>query len=144
MKITDDELAEKLLEDISQRQKRITDLRWAGAPEVGIIYKLYGKLFIDSTPISEAEDYGDFKNHPGDHYRYWKSLSSVVPELGQYEYDRFPRGRAVYNKKKKQFYLYLDRCIMNEKSKILAEMHLPAKTIVSRDIHYQCSKCEYE
>jgi hypothetical protein len=134
-----------LIKQIAARQKRVARLRYAGFPEVGIIFDINGKLFIDSTPYTEAEDYGDFVNHPYDHERYFRSLRGILPDLRGVDYDFFPRGRAVYNKKTRTFYLYLDRCLMPRKSEVMELMHLPyEKTIVSRDIHYQCNVCEYD
>jgi hypothetical protein len=37
------------------------------APEVGIIYLVGDKLFIDSTPINRAGSYGDHLIHERDH-----------------------------------------------------------------------------
>ena len=45
---------------------------------VGIFWVIGGKLVIDSTPLSNAEDYGAFEIHPGDHCSVWRSFSEAV------------------------------------------------------------------
>jgi hypothetical protein len=42
-------------------------------PQVGIFWLVNGNLFIDGTPLSNSEDYGDFKMHPA---AIWKSGNS--------------------------------------------------------------------
>jgi hypothetical protein len=42
-------------------------------PQVGIFWLVDGKPIIDSTPLSEAEDYDDFQTHPRSHLDVWGS-----------------------------------------------------------------------
>jgi hypothetical protein len=46
----------------------------AAEPQVGMFWLVDGKMVMDSTALSMAEDYGDFKVHPGDHCSVWKKL----------------------------------------------------------------------
>jgi hypothetical protein len=113
-------------------------------PKVGIIFLVGHKLLIDATPVSDAEDYGEFKIHDLGHDRYWDRLvkKSVVPGS---DYEEYPRGRVVFNKKTHQHTLYLDRCILKKLGvvkKIMSEMSLPPNnTKISRDEHYRCPGC---
>jgi hypothetical protein len=57
-----------------------------------------------------------------------------------FEYEEWPRGRIVFDQKKKLFILYADRKLMlpDAISKIQARFALsPDKTIVETDFHYQ-------
>ena len=87
-----------------------------GIPQVGIIYVINGDVLIDSSPYNDAEDCGDFTNHRLDHRAWWHGIVSVRPDLKKYDYAHFPRGRVVYNKVDKKFYLYLDKKIISDKS----------------------------
>jgi len=80
----------KLLEAIHAKQKETRKLREAGMPQVGIIYvidpsmvdpesKEEKVLFLSTTPLKEAPDYGKFKIHERvDHYEYWDVLLQGV------------------------------------------------------------------
>jgi hypothetical protein len=114
-------------------------------PHVGIFWLLNGKLTIDSTPVGEAEPYGDHLTHPRSHVDVWGQwrLGGKVPS--ESEYEEFPRGRVMYNTKTQRFTLLADRCILRDKgvvSRIMSELHLPSKnTDKGTDAHYLCSAC---
>jgi hypothetical protein len=61
------------------------------------------------------------------------------------EYDDYPRGRVAYNTKTEKYLLFLDRCILKNKSfvnKIISGLNLPPKrTEVDTDSHYECAGC---
>ncbi len=102
------------------------------------------KLLVVSVPVSEGENYGDFKNYPGGHPGYWTELQRAGAVPGDSEYEEHPRGRVVLNRKTGQYSLYLDRCILarqNLVSRIISELRLPGETIVATDAHYRCVKC---
>jgi hypothetical protein len=113
-------------------------------PQVGIVYLVGDKLWIDSTPVAEAGSYGDFAIHEHDHISYWAELvkSGKVPSS---EYEEFPRGRVSCDTKIGQFTLLADRCILGKKSlvrKILSRMNLPVGgTKTDTDSHYRCYRC---
>ena len=43
-------------------------------PNVGILFLVGDKLFIDSTPLSQAGHYGDHLIHERGHDEYWSQL----------------------------------------------------------------------
>lgn len=115
---------------------------------VGIFWLVEGRLIIDSTPLSEAEPYGDCLTHCNGHIDYWteQQLLGELP-LGV-EYEEHPRGRVVFNSKTQRFSLYADRCILRRKSvvkQIMKAMCLPESLTEvctdGREGHYRCSEC---
>ncbi|HXN18460.1 MAG TPA: hypothetical protein VN875_09035 [Candidatus Binatus sp.] len=114
------------------------------APEVGIIYLVGKKLWIYSTPVARAMNFGGNLIHKRDHQRYWEQLvkRGDGPDTGD---DRYPRGRVSYNGGSGKFTLLADRCILGKKSlvsKILSRMNLPVGgTKLDRDSHYRCYRC---
>ena len=69
--------------------------------------------------------------------------TGVVPPDS--EYDDYPRGREAYNTKTGGYSLFLDRCILKNKSvvnKIMSELNLPTKrTEMDTDSQYRCPNC---
>ncbi len=113
-------------------------------PRVGIFWFLHEKLLFDATPISQAEDYGDFRVHHGDHISVWATLQMAKAVPAEMEYEEAPRGRIVYHVQDHRFTLFADPCILRQKRLVTAikkEMHLPHNTATSTDSHYQCFRC---
>jgi hypothetical protein len=112
---------------------------------VGIFWLYEGKLIIDSTPLSEAEPYGDSLGHATGHIDYWSALQErgVVPP--DVEYEEPPRGRVGYDKREEQFFIRADNCILLRPElveRIMGKLNLPPdKTSVGGDEHYRCAKC---
>jgi hypothetical protein len=121
---------------ISERRKQ--------EPQVGIFWVVKGNLLTDSTPLSQAEAYGDQLTHPRGHIEVWEQFQQkglVFPEM---EYEEHPRGRVMYNTKTKRFLLLADRCILRDEKvvgKIIAELMLPTNIEIGTDEHYRCSDC---
>jgi hypothetical protein len=116
-------------------------------PHVGIFWVLNDKLLIDSTPLSEAEAYGDHLTHSRSHLAVWTLFqrNGTVPR--EVEYEEPPRGRVMYNMKTQQFILLADRCILQEKGLvkwIMSALSLKKTTKTGTDEHYQCSRCLQE
>ena len=113
-------------------------------PEVGIVYWVGRKLWIDSTPVADAGRLGQFRIHERDHYQYWAQLVASGDVPGD-EYEEHPRGRVAYDTKSGEFTLLADRCILRKKrlvSEILSRMNLPARgTKIDADAHYRCYHC---
>jgi hypothetical protein len=113
-------------------------------PHVGIFWLVRGKLLIDSSALSGAEGYGDFKIHSRGHAEVWEQFQQrglVFPEM---EYEESPRGRVMFNAKTQQFTLLADICILRDKDlvrTIMAELKLPSHTETKTDEHYRCSRC---
>ncbi|HZL52284.1 MAG TPA: hypothetical protein VFC37_15180 [Terracidiphilus sp.] len=102
------------------------------------------RLVIDTTPLSEAGDYGDFKIHDGDHVTLWTEMERRGEVLRGSAYEESPRGRVNFNIKTQRFNLYADACILRKKNvvrKLMSAMHLPDDTALSTDAHYRCSRC---
>jgi hypothetical protein len=106
-----------------------------------------GKLVIDSTPLNEAERYGDFLNHPKGHDEVWERLQRLGKVPADIPYEECPRGRVVFGTKSESFILYADKCILNRQdliAQIEAALHLPlGKTKEDSDPHYCCFTCLY-
>jgi hypothetical protein len=58
-------------------------------PHVGIFWVTNDKLLLDTTTLSEAEDYGDFKIHPRSHADVWGQFQQrgSAPREMEYEGD---------------------------------------------------------
>ena len=114
-------------------------------PMVGIFWVMGGKLILDTTPVSQAEKYGEAKTHPWGHLQHWTELQRIGAMSPDIEYDDPPRGRAVYFPRDEKFVVYADRCILARKCflrQIMAEMNLPpSRTKTSSDEHYRCLRC---
>ena len=113
-------------------------------PCVGIFWLYHGKLITDSTPLSEAEPYGDSLGHAAGHIDHWTALQERGAVPIEVEYEQPPRGRVGYNAKKKEFSLLADQCIIEDAGavqKIIAAFHLPGDTEPMPDIHYRCTRC---
>jgi hypothetical protein len=115
---------------------------------VGIFWMMDARLIIKASPLNEAEPYGDCLSHRNSHIDYWTEQQRLGAVPRDVEYEEYPRGRVVYNRKIQRFTLYADRCILKEESvidQIMKAMHLPAKqTDVTTDGpegHYKCSRC---
>ena len=113
-------------------------------PRVGIFWLVDKRLSIDTTPLSEAGKYGDFKIYDGDHVTLWAEMEKrgEVPRGSAYE--EHPRGRTNFNTKTQKFTLFADACILRRKNvvkRLLRLMYLPDDTALSTDEHYRCSRC---
>lgn len=115
-------------------------------PEVGIFFVHNGRLFIDGTPVSEGQPYGDFKGHATGHPAFWRSLqrNSIVPT--DVEYDEVARGRVGFSIKERRFYVFVDVCIKKNRrmmNRIKRELNLPSIDTLPPmlDLHYRCPGC---
>ena len=111
---------------------------------MGIVWLVGRRLIFDSTPVAEAEDYGDCKTHGRSHSDCWTELQKRGTVPRNAEYDQYPRGRVVYNRRTRQFRLMLDGCIIRNTrlvSRIMGKLSLPKNTNVLADSHYRCARC---
>ena len=112
---------------------------------VGIFWIFGGEVILDTTPVSEAEPYGEARGHPLGHLEHWTELQRTGAVFREFEYDDLPRGRVVYFPMRREFVLYADPCILQRKNfvrRIMAQMNLPHnRTRISSDEHYQCLYC---
>lgn len=118
----------------------------AAKPEVGVLFLYNGDIWIQGTDVDLAEVHGDFKGQESCHDEFWSKLQRIGSVPQTVEYDEVPRGRVGYNVKTRTFYLFLDKCILeNERmvDKIFSYMHLPSQgTKIQRDSHYVCPGCK--
>ena len=119
-----------------------------GHSAVGIFWLLGDRLILDTSPLSEAEPYGDCLGHRTSHIDYWTAQQRFGTVSREIEYEEPPRGRVVFNKRTQRFDLYADRCILKRKAvvkRIMEAMHLPPnQTNVGTDGpfgHYKCLTC---
>jgi hypothetical protein len=113
-------------------------------PHVGIFWVVNGKSLIESTPLSEAEQYGDYLTHPRGHAEVWEAFQRAGAVPRDVEYEECPRGRAMYNTKTRRFTLLADKCILSDKilvRKLMSALRLPRNTELGADRHYQCLGC---
>ncbi len=114
-------------------------------PRVGIFWWFRGKLIIDSTPLSQAEPYGNALTHATGHIEFWteQQKRGALPE--DIEYEEPPRGRVNYDKRDERFFLRADRCILEASDvvrQLISALKLPPKrTSIGPDAHYRCTKC---
>jgi hypothetical protein len=107
-------------------------------PHVGIVFLVGERLYVDSTPLSDAGGYGDFRIHEGGHDAFFETLG-----IGG-EYEAHPRARVAYDTRTQEFTLLADRCILARAeivAEILRRMDLPTDTKLDTDTHYRCSVC---
>jgi len=114
------------------------------APHLGIFWLVDGKLIIDSSPLNEAEPYGDHLTHPRSHFRVWAKLgrSGRVPRGSEYE--EYPRGRVMHHPVSGEFTVLADKCILSRKNliaRIKKALHLRKKVKTGTDPHYRCPLC---
>jgi hypothetical protein len=101
--------------------------------KVGIFWLVGTRLVIDTAPLSEAGNYGEFRIF---------ERRGEVPRGSAYE--EHPRGRVNFNTRTKRFTLFADPCILRKKGvvkKLLRLMCLPDDTALSMDAHYRCFRC---
>lgn len=107
--------------------------------KVGIFWFFNNKPIIVSTALKQGIDDGLFINGPYDHVDNWNNVKIQHPELHIFEYEGVPRGRVLFSKKEKIFYVYIDKVLLNKNYKgiIVNEFELPiSKTNFIIDDHY--------
>ncbi len=124
--------------------KRMAKKNLDREPHLGIFWLVDGKLIIDSSPLSEAEPYGDHLTHPRSHIRVWATFerSGGVPRGSEYE--EYPRGRVMHHPVSREFTILADRCILKDKgliAQIKKALHLHKKVKLGTDSHYRCPSC---
>ncbi len=115
-------------------------------PRVGILWVVDGTLLTDSTPLNQAEPYGDHVTHPRSHFDVWDAWQKLGKVPVDLPYEEPPRGRVVFNLRTSQSVLLADKCILERKSvvaKITRALGLSKNVTLVSDSHYRCSKCLY-
>lgn len=114
------------------------------ARHLGIFWLVDGKLIIDSSPLSEAEPYGDHLIHPRNHLRVWEKFECAGQVPRDSQYDEYPRGRVMHNPASGEFTIFADKCILKHKgliAQIKKALHLRKKVKTGTDLHYRCPHC---
>lgn len=113
-------------------------------PNVAIFWLDGKRLILAGTPLANSETYGQSKNFPMSHIKYWGELQRDGSVSRDMEYEERPRGRVMYDTKTELFTLTADNCIVRNKrlvNRIMSKLCLPKNTKVLRDLHYKCAMC---
>jgi hypothetical protein len=121
-------------------------------PSVGIFWLVecdsnQSRLLTAGCSLQAAEPYGDFLTFADGHYEVWEGWRNIKDQdpalrkvVRKFEYEDWPRGRIVFDQKKKLFILYADRKLLRTGTiaRIQDRFALPAKkTIIETDFHYK-------
>jgi hypothetical protein len=121
-------------------------------PRVGIFWCVLDTsgvrhLLADHCALHAAEPYGDCLTFGPGHYEVWQRwqrarapITPLTPLIRSHEYEEWPRGRVVFDRKADRFFLYADRRIQNADllPALRALFCLPAhRVIVRADAHYR-------
>lgn len=115
-------------------------------PYVGLFYVVAGELYWEGLPAAEAKTSGYVKIYPKAHAAYWDDfLVKQYPALGQYDWERFPRGRVVFSSQEGLYRLQADKCILQDSglvTAIVSAMRLPqSKVRMSLAMDCECGQC---
>jgi hypothetical protein len=138
------EMRDVLSRIADQNEARRAARKQAAVPKVGIFFVVGKQLWIDGTPVTEAQAYGGMKTHEKGHDVFWEQLQEANTVGWDIEYIEIPRGRVCYSVDKREFYLLVDPCIKKDSEmieRIMDEMNLPSATRVELDSHYRCPGC---
>lgn len=113
-------------------------------PMIGLFFYVEGKLLAYKVALEDAEVYGDFLTSPVSHDTVWHKGVGLNRPV---DFDYFPRGRVVYNKKQEKYIVYIDRCLDTPEhiAEILKAFGLvDCQQTIAFDEHYQCHRCNKE
>ena len=123
---------------IDNMTQEIRDLVWEYRkyfyPQyVGPFFVIDGKVKALRTNINDGDINGDFVNSPVSHFQFANFLHLE-------DYGHYPRGRVIYNNKTNEFYVYIDKSLLNNKE-ILEQVQtkfwlICFNTVVKSDEHY--------
>ena len=111
---------------------------------VGAFYFIGNKIISNSVPLKDGDTYGDFTNYSS-HWDLWKSLVREYPEYKYFDYDYYPRGRVVFDRKRWKYILYIDPKLNSPKylDKIESAYGLRKGSYeIGKDEHYQSLQSE--
>lgn len=82
--------------------------RAAAMPAVGLFWlDSNGKVFGFRAPTRDADTYGDFVIYSRSHYEDWGRIQGESVDFRGKQYEDVPRGRVVFNIKKRTFTVFL-------------------------------------
>jgi hypothetical protein len=108
---------------------------------IGPFFRVRGKLKAQTISLTEAEDYGDYLTTSVSHDEVWRKIFGRGAAV---DFDYFPRGRVVYNKRTERYTVYIDKCLDTPEliEEIAAAFGLQDSVYnVEFDEHYQCHGC---
>lgn len=73
--------------------------------QVGLFFIVQNDLLLHSCMLDEGESYGDFLNYPLSHDKVWQEYYQKKYHV---DFDYYPRGRIIYNKREQRYVLYYD------------------------------------
>lgn len=115
---------------------------------IGIFWVYEGKVFGERLAIGDSVcSVQGLLDGAVTHVDWWDSnqdLTSISPNLKHYEYQDIPRGRVLYQTRQQRFLVYLDKQLMNKKSKVAIAGYFGFNTKHAdwrSDLHYTtCSE----
>lgn len=95
----------------------------------------------DALSLKTGKVDGDYA-----HYYVWDELCATFPDSdfassSDIDFATFPRGRVLYDIKKRSYILYSDLCIPDQRLDLFAKEHDLLPYMIARDEHYRCDKC---
>lgn len=102
---------------------------------VGLFFVINGRVLLHSLSIAQAEAYGEFLIYPYSHMEIWDRHYIRKYNV---DFDYYPRGRIVYHRNKREFWVYRDSCIPDS---ICLGLGLKKSPVLKEDEHYVCHVC---
>lgn len=105
--------------------------------KVGLFFYVNGDFLFHGCKLDDAEHYGEFLIYSESHYDIWEKYYEGLYKV---DFDYYPRGRVVYNRKENVYIIYYDQCIEREIENIKLKYE-GKKVVLALDEHYQCYIC---
>lgn len=125
-----------VIQSMSKTKKRETKME----ESVGVFWIFENRIYFESQSVNDIEAIHCFKDSDLSHYEVWEKIRKQNPSFYLYEYEEIPRGRMVYQTDKRQFIVYCNENILQNKESrglILANFHLIGKDVIFKeDEHY--------
>ncbi|MGO9568539.1 MAG: hypothetical protein ACLP5H_13450 [Desulfomonilaceae bacterium] len=113
---------------------------------IGIFYLINGRIVSEKAPVSTIKPSGAVRAYPRQHHEFWSELQKKDSDISDLNCYALPRGRVLYNEKKKKFEILADRHILEEdrlQNLVIQGFHLEKSDIeFKEDENYRCSICE--
>ena len=104
---------------------------------VGPFFYINNKIYELKADITEGKFDDAFINHPESHFDFFYQY---LYHLGD-DYGEFPRGRVIYNNQINEFYIYIDKSLVNKKeiiNRVRTLYNLTSDNVVVKcDEHYK-------
>ncbi len=115
-------------------------------PKIVIFYLINGRVVSEKAPVSAIKPSGGVRAYPRQHYELWSELQKKDPDLYDLDCYSLPRGRVLYNEKKKKFEVVADRHILDKDeaiARIIQDFRLEKSEVeFKEDENYRRSICE--